>query len=69
MAGKTHSFLDTFEFCLRKPKNVSCMSGFPWRLTSERISNNRLLFKNNRPLFSFCFLEIFAGAGQGYDGE
>ena len=32
-----------------------------------RIFNNRLLFKNNRLLFPYCFLEIFVGA-QGLDG-
>ena len=29
--------------------------------------NNSLLFKNNIPLFPYCFLEIFVG-GQGLDG-
>ena len=29
--------------------------------------SNRLLFKNNRLLFSYCFLKIFVG-GQGFDG-
>ena len=29
--------------------------------------NNSPLFKNNIPLFLYCFLEIFVG-GQGLDG-
>ena len=31
------------------------------------IFNNGLLFKNDRLLFSYCFLEIFVG-GEGFDG-
>ena len=34
---------------------------FPRRLTNGGIFNNRLLFENSRPLFPYCFLEIFVG--------
>ena len=33
----------------------------------EEIFKNRLLFENNRPLFPYCFLEIFVW-GQSRDG-
>ena len=34
---------------------------FPRRLTSWGIFNNRLLFTNNRLLFSYCILKVFCG--------
>ena len=34
---------------------------FPRRLTSGGIFDNSLLFKSNRLLFPYCFLEIFVG--------
>ena len=38
------------------------MQGFPWEVDlGGEIFNNRLLFKNNRLLFSYCLLEIFMG--------
>ena len=49
------------------PCNILGNRIFLRRFTSGGIFNNRLLFKENKILFPYCFLEIFVG-GQGLDG-